>query len=386
MTRHWFSVYVLALGLLLPAGKAHAQFGGSGVDLAPSRTSVSTQMKSRFLQLPDKESLDKLQAPCTDSHLDRTFAEWIELLKADTGLPVVLDHQALTDSGVETDTVIQGNFEGLMWSEALDLALPQMNIDYLISGRTVRFTSSDTARDTLIVSTYDLHALLREGPLGEPALLDAGSLIELIQSVVPAGQWADRDGEGGNLQLVGQRLIVSQNQRGHAAIELALAQLSEGLTEETRDPVVVTYRIYAPDVLHSDRGEHSQGVPAPQMGGFFGMGASLERPSLTPTPPASETPGATATQARAEKFAEDLSKIVTEMVAMDSWEANGGMGTIRSVPGALVVRQTPQVHRELRTVLKPFLEATRPASSTRSPHQGSNFMGTGLGGMGGFGS
>ncbi len=388
MLRSSLSVVVLALGLLVTTGALHAQFGGNAG--GPRQSGSLPSGTSRNNKLPHKEALAKLQNLCSDQGSDRPLSVLIEQLRSDTGLTVVINTAALTEEGISLDQVIEGSLQGLTWEEALDTSFSNLTIDYLVLGSTIKITSKVAVKETLIVSTYDLRDLITEGALGEPALLDSASVIDLIESMTPTGPWQDIDGEGGQLRVIGQRLVVCQNQRGHAIIEDTLNQLRRDLPVPGDDPVVVTYRLLAPDVLQGDPGPGGNNPLFSSFGPLNGLGFFNNAVKTADAgTKASGGDDSLLTKAvieggaeRAVKFSDSLVEVLPVMVAPESWESAGGTGTIRSLPGVLIIRQSPAIHRKIREALKPFL----PVPKTQTPYlEGLGGTGSGLGGILGSG-
>ncbi|MCH7990261.1 MAG: hypothetical protein IID46_14060, partial [Planctomycetes bacterium] len=56
---------------------------------------------------------------------------------------------------------------------------------------------------------------------------------------------------------------------------------------------------------------------------------------------------------------EALIEVMTSTVLPDSWELNGGYGTIEEFNGLLVVRASQEVHREIKNLLEMMREAAQ---------------------------
>jgi len=56
--------------------------------------------------------------------------------------------------------------------------------------------------------------------------------------------------------------------------------------------------------------------------------------------------------ARINRAAAELAQLIPDLIEPESWEGAGGDGVIRAIHGTLVVRQTAEVHRQIRRLLQ----------------------------------
>jgi hypothetical protein len=150
-------------------------------------------------------------------------------------------------------------------------------------------------------------------------------LIGAIVSCVEPESWFDAGGKG-TIAYSGGVLICRQSQRVQSSIAMLLLDLDD-LAEEQLDASghggsVATLKVY-----------HTHEYPA-----------------------------------------EELARILGDLVAPDTWGVNGA--SVRAVKGALLVKQTPHVHREIENFLKQLLvPADVPAGIGSEPPAASRARG-----------
>jgi hypothetical protein len=74
-----------------------------------------------------------------------------------------------------------------------------------------------------------------------------------------------------------------------------------------------------------------------------------------PSPP---TAGSLAAE---RNLADDLARAVRQVIEPANWKNNGGQGTIESIGGGVVVRQTRRVHHQVLRFWQPFDVSATPA-------------------------
>jgi hypothetical protein len=95
-----------------------------------------------------------------------------------------------------------------------------------------------------IVRIYDISRIrlpIRNSESTE--LIDASQIVQIVQDMsAPPTSWFDVDGEGGRIDVLGERLIVRQSPEGHQQVADCLEQLSLSLhaapPENRTDPAV----------------------------------------------------------------------------------------------------------------------------------------------------
>jgi hypothetical protein len=306
---------------------ALAQFGGGGPAPRPVRVASS--------QMPSEEAKYKLATPCTDERESRTLTELLVQLRDDTLLATIIDEEVAESLRLDPDmTEIGGKWQGISWAEVLDNALPRHDLGYLVINRTVHITTQQKASETYFVVTYNVADLITVGHTVEA--------LQIAMEEMHGCSWDCNEPGSGRITICRDLMVISQTQRAHAMIEDLLNQLRTAefpkaeFTKEDKS-FTCTYRVLS---------SGTQSVPLlkelPAEHGTQDASVSSE-PKL-----AAEAPEPTA------DLATSLAEKLPLMVAPESWKESGGTGTICSVPGAIIVRQTPEVHRQLRRVLEPL--------------------------------
>ncbi|MGD9712367.1 MAG: hypothetical protein AB7V46_09910, partial [Thermomicrobiales bacterium] len=196
----------------------------------PSRWGVDGELREReYASIDPWASLSEvLRQPVTNSLVDVPLTDIAEYLHETTGFEVILDETNLGYEGVTpADTAT------LPSDVPLHLALNQAFSDvagaeltwYLDQG-VLHITTDFVGADEYTVRVYDIsHLELNES--------DVRGLIDLIQSqTYDDGNvlWLDVDGRGGEINRIGNLLVVSQSHSAHREI----AAILDALTVEAR--------------------------------------------------------------------------------------------------------------------------------------------------------
>lgn len=328
---HVYRISVVAFVILVCGANARAQFGGGGGPEIPSR--IPSQ------QMPSDEALFKLATLCNDDRETRTLSELLAQLREDTLLSVTVDNTALRPEWMDPDSIeIQGKWKGVAWADVLDNALADESLDYLVLNRTVCITTQEKARERYFVVIYNVSDLITAG--------HGTSELQTMLEELPGCAWDCDEPGSGRISLCRDLMVISQTQRTHTLIEDILKQLRKGEIGRDERLFTVTYRFMTPG---EPKGASSPSVK-PQ---------NVEAELKSDEKPSEAAPLAEARPEGDKKvepdFAESIAEALLSTVVPEPWDDKGGEGTIRSVPGAIIVRQTPEVHRQLRKVLEPFL-------------------------------
>ena len=167
-------------------------------------------------------------------------------LSSKTVSPILFvpDTGALEDNSTDLEEVIVKDVElqeGLTTvGEALELILSQTDPELSVVARggvlvltTKGFAEGDESN---IVRIYDLsridQAVANVKSSGQSAEWHIRQIVQSMSS--PPLRWFDIDGEGGQMNVVGQRLVVSQSPKGHHIISDCLEQLEQSLNTANR--------------------------------------------------------------------------------------------------------------------------------------------------------
>ena len=256
------------------------------------------------LRLKDEESaedriMDELEH-LTEVHFDDTpLGEVIGYLKERHHLNIWLDRRGLEEAGVSVEHPVTLNIADVHLMSVLNLLVDSLKLDWLIQDEVLKITSVSRAIDLAEAQTYDVQNLLDAGHTSD-------DLLEAVLTCIEPFSWM-QTGEGrGTLAISGGVLICRHTQRVQSQIEFLLEDLDDIAEAALDDPAnagrpIVTLKVY-----------RTQDYPA-----------------------------------------DELAKALRQMVAPDTWGANGI--DVRTIKGALLVQQTHHVHREIEKVLKQLL-------------------------------
>lgn len=79
---------------------------------------------------------------------DQPLVDVVEYLKQRHGIEIQLDHKALTDAGVATDTPVTRNIKGITLRSALGLLLSELDLSHVVHNGALMITSTSKARST----------------------------------------------------------------------------------------------------------------------------------------------------------------------------------------------------------------------------------------------
>lgn len=263
----------------------------------PRKHSMPNVREGEDELLKEEAILQALAEPMDIEFTEMPLKDALLFLKEATKVDLRLDEGTISDAGVATDQPVNLKATQVRADSVLNLILGPLELDWLIRDEMLQITTREKADKTLETHLYGVAELYEGGHT-------ADELIDAITSCVSPSTWEEADGSG-SIRSLSNALAVWQTQRVHREVELFLTDLvtlieqDEALTERTgRERIALK-------VYHT--GAHS-----------------------------------------ADKVAESLKKLISPK----SWESAGGPGSIHAVDGALLVRQTVSVHRELEKVLK----------------------------------
>ena len=163
---------------------------------------------AEFLPLPspvERRLEQALEKTVTTDFTDTPLIDVVTFLADELSVNMVLDTEAMTDSGIATDTPVTRRLPNISANAALKLILQPLSLTVVIDSEVLRVTTAEKANEILIARTYPVSDLVR-GPN------DLQSLIRLLQEET-AGPWKEIDGDGGTITEVEQTgsLVVRQS-------------------------------------------------------------------------------------------------------------------------------------------------------------------------------
>lgn len=263
----------------------------------------------------EEKILAALDKPTSVEFLDLALEDCLTYLKEYHSINVWVDKPAITEEGISLDQPVTLKLADVRLESILNLLLEPLQLDWVVQDEVLRITSSAWTYDHPEVRTYDVENLIDAGHTPE-------ELIAAISKCVEPGTWTGKDATAG-ISHTGAVLVVRHTQRAHSEVARLIADL---------------------DDIAKEGEEHRHGEERPAV-------VSVKVYSTGNQP--------------AEKIAEALQ----DFVVAASWKNHGGQGEVRAVRGALIVRQTANVHRSVQQFLaqlEPQSQATVEDSETPS--------------------
>ncbi|MSR58119.1 MAG: hypothetical protein EXS05_10635 [Planctomycetaceae bacterium] len=327
--RSWFVVGVIVLSVGVAAAQLYSDAGAdapkfhnrptaqtkktltpeAAPDTALPRGTRPGRVKSlpelKDLRLKDDEDLAEerieraLSAP-TEFDFDETpLEEVVKYFRDYHSINIWVDRAALLDDGMSIDIPLTLKLAGVRFESALNLLLEPLELDWVVQDEVLKITTRTKAAKFSETLTFDVQNLLDAGH-------DPDDLMAAITACIEPASWVDTEGQG-SIAHSGGVLICRQSQGIQTRVAALLDDLDELAEKQLED---------------SDRGKAAPIITLKAYQTF-------------------------------EFSAEELVPVVSKMIAPDSWNEKG-VG-IQSVKGALLVKQTPHVHREIAKLLKQLL-------------------------------
>lgn len=139
------------------------------------------------------------------------FESVIDYLRTKTGLPILLDADSLKQADVTYESSVSVSLKDVSIRLALKKILGELGLTYVIRNETVMVVTPGMAKQMMVTRAYYIRDLL---PAGYPFLsaLQAGALIDMIQSTVEPQSWKVNGGEGViDYDPVRRALVVKQS-------------------------------------------------------------------------------------------------------------------------------------------------------------------------------
>lgn len=165
-----------------------------------------------------------LRKPTEVDFQDQPLTDVISFLSDFHHIPILLDIEALSESGVATDTPMTRTLTGVPLESALNIMLAPLKLDYVIANDVMTITTDKQASATMDARVYDLARL----PSLEPKALSA-----IIMAVTKPDAWTEKGGPG-SLVLGTDFVMINQNQRTHRKIVSLLTQLERQAKEAAK--------------------------------------------------------------------------------------------------------------------------------------------------------
>ncbi|HUY32593.1 MAG TPA: hypothetical protein VMV69_07400 [Pirellulales bacterium] len=301
---------------------------------------------------------------------DQPLSDVVEILKQTHKIQIQLDNKALADAGVGSDTTITRQIHDVKLSSALDMLLGELDLTYVIRDEVLLITTKTEAENMLSTRLYPVADLVKANDddlvVGYGA--DFAELIDLVTTSVESTTW-DETGGPGTIKSYRKSLtlVISQTQAAHREIVLLLESLREvdrrqaeqhpveqaPVVEDEEGLQLKVYKLPAKWLVANAAA--SQGNPsapaAIQPATTPASKPAEQKPATSPAAPMPQMGGGISVE-RINPAAAELAKAIPDLIEPASWDTVGGSGAIRAIHGTLVVRQTAEVHRQIRRLLQ----------------------------------
>jgi hypothetical protein len=170
-----------------------------------------------------------LRHPSEAEFVDAPLIEVLQFLSDKHSIPILLDTTRLEDEGIARDTPVTLTLKKPRLGRLLNLLLDELDLTYQLRDGVIRVTTVHAAEEVPAWIVYNVHDLADSG----------ASLEELTQAIqnTTSGQWQDVDGEGGHLVWleVGGCLLVKQTDKVQGEIQTLLEQLRQSAKGRTQE-------------------------------------------------------------------------------------------------------------------------------------------------------
>lgn len=268
----------------------------------------------------------QLNSPTSCNFTDTPLIDIANYFAHKHGISIPLDTKALGDAGVTPDTTFSIKLDQVPLHDALDLLLVQKDLSYVVDHDVLLITTSDVAKVKLQLVMYLVSDLVPDQPRSQRD--EAYEKLKgMITDMVEPQSWDVNGGAGSIVPFpLCKVLVVSQTEASHRKIAELLKPLhaaANGNPPAAADESP-SVRIYSVKNLLAD--------------GNAGGGP---------------------------RTGEALIEMIRKLVAPETW--NGADKFIGMASGALVVRQSESVHRQIQNLLDGIDMANETKNAAGAP-------------------
>jgi hypothetical protein len=166
--------------------------------------------------------------------LEQPLGDVVAFLEERHKIEIQLDNAGLDTAGVNTDTPVTIDVEGISLRSALNLMLKSIELTYAIQDGVLLVTTTEETENKLVTKVYDVRRFLFVTDKHGERKRHAEPLFDLVTGHVEPTSWEDVGGTG-SIQLLDQSAVVSQSWgiqqevgQFFTALELALDQFQQG--------------------------------------------------------------------------------------------------------------------------------------------------------------
>jgi hypothetical protein len=199
----------------------------------PKDWAEKTKKRSATMQLTDKERavLAGLNKTVALRVQNAKFEDVIQQISDQIHQPILLDKAALAEAQISYDTTVSDQLPGVSARTALRKILGEFGLTYVIKDQAIQVTSTQKARDLMIVRSYYVGDLLGNGGIGSALALaqtpvsqlqvaqQAKQLIDMIQAAIDPMSWKESGGFGTiTFHAPASSLVIKQSAEVHAML------------------------------------------------------------------------------------------------------------------------------------------------------------------------
>ena len=176
-----------------------------------------------------RRALDQpVQIQCIDTPLSKIVGR----LQDDAEIPIVVDHRALDDVGLGSDTPITVSLVGQTLRGTLRHMLKELDLTYVVHDEVLKITTPEEAENELSTRVYDVASfgvddpMVVVDPMAPSTRLD--KLIDVIEATIAPDTWSSVGGAGEiqPMDLLGT-ITVSQVDEVHDQISGLLSAIAQ---------------------------------------------------------------------------------------------------------------------------------------------------------------
>lgn len=328
-----------------------------------------------------------LREPASCEFIDMPLEEAMGYLTEVHKIPILIDKQAMQEEGVAADQQLTLTIKDRPLGKILDLLFQDFGLTYVLRDGVVLVTTQARASELMTWVVYNIKDL---APTEELQKQLAGAVQRMT-----SGQWVEADGAGGTLFASDASgcLLIKQTDRAHAEIQALFHQLRRqgvgrvvAADKNVRRSRLVTKYYRMPSEIATDLASSLKSLVEPgQWEPLDGEDRTIFR--MASAPDRDEVEGlVSGGSLEVQVLNNDQNK--GQPANRPGQPPGHGQSAVKSIVvrprSVLIIRQTPQVHREIQNFLNKLGIAVQ-ATNLEPGERGVRGPGGMSGGMGGGG-
>lgn len=290
--------------------------------------------------------MQALQEPSEGDFNETPLQEVVEFLGERHKVQIRLDKSALEEEGVQPDVTVTLSVRNRPLGKLLDLLLAEHRLTYVIRDGVIRITTASAADSDL---SFVVYHILEMAPTEELQTQLSNALLQTTAN----SRWAEVDGEGGAIVRtdVGGYLIVKQTDHVQWEIQTLLDQLQQSRDEaqagesgKTPVPKLVTKTYRLPRDVAADLKTTLPSLVAPE--NWTTENGEQRTIHLVASTPYLET-----VEGVVSGGADEVQVVHPPVEKGGRSEPGPAKSIVVRPRSVLIIRQSPQVHREIQKFL-----------------------------------